>query len=635
MPEMKPASQPPQTERIADRTLSTVLSLYISNERMQEVFANWTKDKRQSIQRGNYQETQKLREAIDPLFNDVAMRDRNSTLDEFLIDVEGNRVVETIKITVPQHFHWRTEGKTTEVDLGASVSHTLQCRMFWYVHSNGSLSYHIAFRLEYEHRFTDYYYLSILQKLFFPKEFYPENVTEIGSIYGGKTGLWVLDTPMVEARDDYMDPSSAMQQMTFWAYIRDRFGRHVHSLSVDKKVDFKIPLPADRAGIRDRVWIELIEADQVEVIEVPGLNSPAARSVFLFRDRSFWRLLQQSERDKILGSENYGVREHIVRGDVETIDAATFNAPPAKSGAFDIQHYFLSGFLQNIIDFHNQDASEIRDGTDPIFPSSDAQKDEAFFVCYANGRSLYEIVKSSRSLDAGAGYIGMCPYLFLIHLMALHNEFVVRRYEMETKTIEEDFDDPRLTDLGNLERVVHSIQTGELGPDVDVIGEINKITNRFHAFRYRAFTIFIRHLYDNTFRYDTERDIYAELLNIRGVTNRFDRCKTLVEGLDMTLRDLAEEKRYREQARQRRSDLRLQNLVLLVGFAGIMQVLFQAADVAGKSTSMEFIGRIVSIVSTTLVVISGVGLAVIAWYGAKYWRSQHSSDPPNDKAAPP
>jgi hypothetical protein len=370
--------------------------------------------------------------------------------------------------------------------------------------------------------------------------------------------------------------------------------------------------------------------DEAEVIEVPGLLSPVVRSVFLFKDENFWKILKQTERDKIPGNRNYAVREHDIRGDVETITESSFNKPPPGPGPFDIRHYFLSGFLQNIIDFHNQDASEVLDGTDPIFPRTEAQRKEAFFICYANGRSLYEIVESSRSLDAGAGYIGMCPYLFLIHLMALHNEFVIRRYETDTKKIQEELDEPRLTELGNLQAVIHSIQAGTFSPLVDPIKEINKATIRFAEFRYRAFTVFIRHLYDNTFRYDTERDIFSELLTIRGITNRFERCKTIVEGLDTTMRDLAEDKRYREQSNQRRSDLRLQILVLIVGLVGIMQVLFQASDALKDLTSDTPRNHIINVISIVLLGLTAFGLGSIVWHGAKYWLSQRTAPPPDD-----
>ncbi len=187
----QPTGSAPKRESVDDRTMSMVLSLYISDERMREVFANWNREKRSEIQIG-YENTKELREAIDPLFNDIAMRDRNSTLDEFLIDVQGERLVECIDVTMPKTFTWTTEGKTFRVILDEAVTKRLECRMFWYVHSNGSLSYHMSFKVNYEHSFSDFYFLSILQKMVFPKEFYPTG--DVGGIELGhhrSSGSWM------------------------------------------------------------------------------------------------------------------------------------------------------------------------------------------------------------------------------------------------------------------------------------------------------------------------------------------------------------------------------------------------------------------------------------------------------------
>jgi hypothetical protein len=567
MNEAQSLGTPPKREKIPDRTLSTVLSLYISSERMQETFSNWGREKRAEIQ-GGYEDTKELREAIDPLFNDVAMRDRNSTLDEFLIDVQGHRVVETITITVPEEFQWRTEGKSSWVDLGGPTSHPLQCQMFWYVHSNGALSYHIAFRLNYDHNFADYYFLSILQKLFFPKEFYPEDVERPCKIHTGKTGLWVLDREMITAPIDYLKSQDDTHELTFWAYVRDRFCRQLRALISKKKIELRDRQPASTAhDVWHFLWTMLIEQDEVPVIEVPGLTAPVVRSLFLFKDRELWKILQSQERESVVGNPNYAASDED-DADVEIIRADDFDKPRDPTKPFDPRYFFLSGFFQNIIDFRNQDASEVLDGTDPIYPSTEIQRKESFFLCYANSRSLFEVVENSRSLAAGAPYIGICPYLFLIHLMALHNEFVILRYEKETKEIQDAFDSQDLQPL---------FRSG--GASAETLEKINEVTSRFYAFRYRAFTVFTRHLYDNVFRYDTERDIFAELLRIRGITGRFERCRSIVEGLDKTMQDLEEDKRYHDENIGRTADRRLQYGVALVSIFSVMQAAFQAAEV--------------------------------------------------------
>src|SRR6185295_12413229 len=41
---------------------------------------------------------------------------------------------------------------------------------FWFLHSNGALTYHLSFEIAYEHRLQHYYAMSMLQKAFFPSE---------------------------------------------------------------------------------------------------------------------------------------------------------------------------------------------------------------------------------------------------------------------------------------------------------------------------------------------------------------------------------------------------------------------------------------------------------------------------------
>jgi len=84
-----------EVDKLIDKSLHATLSLYIPAEKLGGLFKNWTRQKRLEL-RDNYEQTKKLRQAIDPLFNDIAIRDTNSTIDEFLIDVEGAHEVENM-----------------------------------------------------------------------------------------------------------------------------------------------------------------------------------------------------------------------------------------------------------------------------------------------------------------------------------------------------------------------------------------------------------------------------------------------------------------------------------------------------------------------------------------------------------
>ena len=597
MDELAPHLQPSdpimdsEEDELIDKSLHATLSLYIPAEKLGGLFKNWTRQKRLEL-RDNYEHTKNLREAIDPLFNDIAIRDTNSTIDEFLIDVEGTHEIEEIVITLPQRLRWETEGKHFVVNLGAQVSHELKCRMFWYAYTDGALSYHISFFMNYAHKFEDYYFLSMFQKLMFPKEFYiPKSADRSqltpDDIASGNTGLWPLDYKLVSAID-YSDPSLETREQTFWQYVQKRFAHHLLGLIKSANLEFRADLPiqvhlwteGDLSKEADEharaLWNRLI--DQTDFIEVPYLKAPAARALFLIQDRDFFKLLQDENRSAIRCNPNYQV--HMPDGwenlDNVEITQKDFYRTPA-TGEFDIRYFFLSGFFQNIIDFLNQDLPEIRDGTDPIYPLTKEQQEEAYYVRLANGRAIYQVVERSRSLEVGNEFIGTCPYIFLVHLMALHNEFLVRTYELETTEVQDKLSDPGLTKYGDLQALLNR-RAGQLSKT----SELQKVTQLFYAFRYKAFAVYKKHLYLNTLRYDTERDVFEKLQQIRSTEPRLRRCDDIAAGLDRTIQDIEEDRRYQEQQRRAESDRILNFAVFGVALFSAFQVLYVIADKIGE-----------------------------------------------------
>jgi hypothetical protein len=162
--------------------------------------------------------------------------------------------------------------------------------------------------------------------------------------------------------------------------------------------------------------------------------------------------------------------------------------------------------------------------------------------------------------------------------MALHNEFLIRRYEAEVAVLQNKLDDPGLTALGNIGALLGALSTEGANQPAVPAREIHKATSQFYYFRLKAFTVFKRHLYDNTLRYDTERDLYDDLERIRGIGTRIARCESVVTGLDRTIKDLEDDKRYREQREARHAENRLSKLVGVVGLFSVAQASFQAVD---------------------------------------------------------
>ncbi|MGV3578100.1 hypothetical protein [Brevundimonas sp.] len=270
-------------------------------------------------------------------------------------------------------------------------------------------------------------------------------------------------------------------------------------------------------------------------------------------------------------------------------DCKRFLSPPIKVHipAFSenrtdcLDYMFLAGFNQNIVDFMNQDTSEILDSIDPIYPESDEQSDERFFVRYANHRAMITYVPKSRSLEIGNDYIGACPYAFLIHALALHNEYLARGHE--TKTLarirriqcmidgrpfpKDDDEIERLQDLEPLVKGAHLQQAEAAINDAKIA--------RFE--RYEKF----RH--DNPFRYDTERSVFAKLEQLRGINRKEGALSSAIESLDEYASDLQTQHQQRTDRREGARALMLSLLLSFTGVFGAGQMFYWIGEKAAEA----------------------------------------------------
>ncbi len=212
-----------------------------------------------------------------------------------------------------------------------------------------------------------------------------------------------------------------------------------------------------------------------------------------------------------------------------------------------INYLFLAGFNQNIIDFMAQDASEILDSLDPVYPDADDESGERFFVRYATPRGFITYVSASRSLESGNDWIGTCPYAFLIHTLALHNEYLARDYEINTESmitrIRSDNDNGRTWDA----------------------------VQKFYEFRMGEYSDYARNRYGKVFRYDTEAKVFSEVEQRRGIERKTDYLNTIVENLEKQTSDL--------QARlQKREDRLVTYAVGGVGLFGLFSFIFDVTS---------------------------------------------------------
>jgi hypothetical protein len=541
--------------------------------------------------------TSQLRSAINPLFNDIADRSRLGRIEDQLFAVEQSGKAEFV---LPNAVQWSTEGRTYSVPTDPdSLRYPVHVTRFWYLHANGAMSWHVSFDVNYRNPAFSaslaqgkvpnaLYLLSLMQKLAYPKE---SEVSTDAKEPVGTDKLSEQDKGTDPVRSDKLfelrlrDQKSRAKPELFW----DVIGRWFEQ---DKPVIGAVHNTVNLDNIK-----LLSVCPNIAVNEIPGLFCVDTRSNFFIKDDAFFRLIQPKTSDGELEPR----RKYVLDEDFQTYPAliekhAKITTPRRGSGrsiatlgpeywtamlAPDAEarpgegagnekaverllYLFLAGFNQNIIDWTNQDASEVLDSLDPIYPSSDDQLEEGFFIRYANPRCLITYVQRSRTLEVGNDFIGTCPYAFLIHVLAMHNERLTRDQEKLAFAV--------------VEKVNHYMQLAEAGKRAEAGPLIQQAEEWINWYRMAAFEHFDRHRYFNPFRYDTERDVFDALEQLRGTSRLIAALDKAFAGLDESTRDL---ERVRAEAEADWEDTR--NLILtvvfgIVGLAGLAQVVLQVDD---------------------------------------------------------
>lgn len=618
-------------------TLYWTLSLYIEPDRVAAAAGQKGKPLRHeqfAAMQARHLPSLLLRNAIDPLFNDIADREVLGQVQEHLFAAADAppfpadmdhlaqrkateklvRAHERLIFTPPASVQWATEGVTYQaMPPGLDDERAVRLRRFWLSHNNGALSYHLGFSHHYASLHADgdqagydpatYYFLSLLQKLAAPKEF------ELGPRWTPGTTASVFDADLGIAPLDALtvtDASGVTER--FWPFARRRMiedaGRFFDRLAL-------------QTGKPRAVDLDAHLIDEVPFIEVPGLTVPKSRFMFLLHDERFFKRLMPLDpatgdgvSRKVMVQEpcylpfqarlaerveeaeagdgivrldaaywNWATTqphyEDLIKGSTPALQRAgggTFNtvddlavamrtgavertvddtgaplpAPlPIKIPAFEPQridcldYLFLAGFNQNIIDFMNQDTSEILDSIDPIYPDSDEQSDERFFVRYANHRAMLTYLPKSRSLETGNDYIGTCPYAFLIHALALHNEFLAREHEVKSmariERIEWLVAQGQRRPVEPLSAAAQAIDATETLEGADAFDRAEMAINQVKFAEYKDYE---RFRYANPFRYDTERVVFGKLEELRGTKRKKEALSLAIASLEDHASDL-------------------------------------------------------------------------------------------------
>jgi hypothetical protein len=561
-----------RTEVSKDRTLYWTLSFYIPADRLSAGGEDTATPLGERIAAAPVSKpTHTLRDAIEPLFNDIADRSRLGKVEDRLF---AGCKAERLVFTMPATVQWTTEGKTFIFAVPPKHrERKVGLRGFWYAHSNGALSWHLSFAVHYGPDLdrdlkaktpSTYYFLSLLQKLAWPKEF---RMDDAGTTIHQMVGMSVRRP--AETRD-----------MPFWDFVRERFAQDWQCIAGAH--------PLARPGIG---FDDLVRSPPS--MEVPGLKCPESRSMFFIRDSHLLSLIQpkdasgtiESRRRRVSDEQFDGYPDLVVRqrrrGARRIELGATYwdemlgqrDPPGCPTNARDrLAYLFLAGFNQNIIDFTNQEASEVLDSLDPIYPNSDAQEQEGFFVRYANPRAMITYVSRSRTLEVGNDHVGTCPYALLIHALSMHNEALTRAQEENT--------------FAAIDRITAEIESGR-NAKTDRHDHFETAERMINETRIAAFHVYERHRYANPFRYDTERDVFDELERLRGTSRLKLAYEAALASLEEQIRDLDRERKAAEDAHVQKQDRKVAALLGTLGIFGVIQVVFQVDQFARAAEPAE------------------------------------------------
>lgn len=618
-------------DEVHSGALYWTISLYIPAQHLSQALGlpqESSSEERQIVQPGTWRKLVSkhrcslvLGNAMEPLFNDIADRDVQGTAQEFLVAADDDpaeisadpmkaakmRVLDEIhlKFMPPPEVGWVTEGVNFVASpSGLSAPRDMTLKRFWFAHYGGALSYHLSFIYRYKplegedpvlgdgYTAANYCFMSMLQKLVAPKEFALPYETLFGgskaesgpgesfnehikrSVFSRDTGIALLDHPIVAG----LAPSGASGSAaptTFWQGIAARFNDDAQKLI--NRLEGCLALPAKPAPGTGKDWRSVLLQDQ-PVIEVPGLGMPPCRFEFFFHDKRFFdRLLPVDEQDnpmernQVVLEEAYQPYAAKIRAlrksghDPVPLDQDFWGWAGAKERSGCLDYLFLSGFNQNIIDFMNQDTSEILDSTDPLYPEGAGQQNERFFVRFANHRALVTFVPDSRSLEIGNDYIGTCPYAFLIHVLAMHNEFLDRLHETSTAR--------RMAAIEAL-LAKGDKREGESVSKADILAGMNLAEKKINEAQLAHYYEYQKFRYLNPFRYDTERDVFEKLENLRGTSRKQLALQAALDSLEDHAKDLGFQVREIHKTKEEEYQRKVSITFSIIGLSSLVQMIY-------------------------------------------------------------
>jgi hypothetical protein len=197
----------------------------------------------------------------------------------------------------------------------------------------------------------------------------------------------------------------------------------------------------------------------------------------------------------------------------------------------------LAGLAQNVIDFEDQDDHEVNDS----LISAGAAGGYSHFV---NAKAIVRFYRRSRSFERMQHFIGGDPYFLFTVLAAVYNEYLAGRA---------------------------SKALSELKPGLLIEASAFESTRGELESRYRIFAAYLRPMIPNLFRYQTESQLFDNILERRGVSAGRETIEKELSRYETIAHDF-------ESLNLQRSNMRINMLVTILALWSAFGALVTAAS---------------------------------------------------------
>ncbi len=248
----------------------------------------------------------------------------------------------------------------------------------------------------------------------------------------------------------------------------------------------------------------------------------------------------------------------------------------------------LAGIVTNVMDFPQQDVSELRDSLDPVLRSED-------LVMFNHPRFVYEFTAKSRSFDAMKDCLGACPYLLLIHLLVTYNERLLHNAEDQFARLVYGQDGVKNVRVKPLAGLFEMLEGTHLIKDQETLND------RLTIFRNLELPSI-----PNVFRYYSERLAFEKVGHARGLVSRRERFDALLSRYESSMRDL-----------QALAQLRSERLINLILFAIALLAILEPIKAFDELMGTKLPD---SVRHGVFLVIAGLSAVIMVYAGMKLFK---------------